>query len=139
MVYLSFLRCQKSLDRIVYAYYLYSIFSFPRNTILSGHMHPKMFCSSIGAFRNSSEMLHTIDTISRYAKEHRDENQETKKQVRGCALMKARNDQMQDIRLCIQTYFNLYGSVPTEKALLEWLGASYEAVIPAFLQQKKTA
>jgi hypothetical protein len=53
--------------------------------------------------------------------------------------MKAGNDQMQDIRMCIQTYFNLYGSVPTEKALLEWLGASYEAVIPAFLEQKKTA
>ena len=35
--------------------------------------------------------------------------------------MKMRIDQMQKIRMCIQTYFNLYGAVPDVQVLREWL------------------
>ena len=42
----------------------------------------------------------------------------------------SRNDQMQIVRMCIQTFFNLYGAMPSKQELLEWLGASYEGRIP---------
>ena len=38
--------------------------------------------------------------------------------------MEMKNDQMQKIRMCIQTYFNLYGVVPDVQVIREWLGAS---------------
>ena len=49
--------------------------------------------------------------------------------------MKMKIDQMQDIRMCIQTYFNLYGVVPDMQVLREWLGTSYEDRIVECLQQ----
>ena len=45
-------------------------------------------------------------------------------------------DQMQEIRMCIQTYFNLYGSVPDMQVLREWLGASCEDTILECMLQK---
>ena len=42
----------------------------------------------------------------------------------------SRNDQMQVVRMCIQTFFNLYGAMPGKQELLEWLGASCEDRIP---------
>ena len=45
----------------------------------------------------------------------------------------------QKIRMCIQTYFNLYGTAPSAQELLEWLGASYEHMIPEFFDQKIVA
>ena len=50
-----------------------------------------------------------------------------------------KNDQMQQVRMCIQTYFNLYGSAPSRQEMLEWLGASYEDMIPEFPDQKFVA
>lgn len=43
---------------------------------------------------------------------------------------KISNDQMQVVQMCIQTFFNLYGAMPSKQELLEWLGASYEDRIP---------
>jgi len=54
---------------------------------------------------------------------------------RGCAYMKKQSDQIQDIRMCIQTYFNLYGAFPTRQVLVEWLGISYEKEIPYLLSE----
>ena len=48
-------------------------------------------------------------------------------------------DKMQQVRMCIQTYFNLYGIEPSRQDMLEWLGASYEAVIPEYIRQQKIA
>ena len=45
----------------------------------------------------------------------------------------------QKIRVCIQTYFNLCGTAPSAQELLEWLGASYEDMIPEFFDQKIVA
>ena len=45
----------------------------------------------------------------------------------------------QTIRLCIQTYVNLHGIKPSAQELLEWLGASYEDMIPEFFDQKIVA
>ena len=45
----------------------------------------------------------------------------------------------QKIRMCIQTYVNLYGVVASAQELLEWLGVSYEDMIPEFFDQKIVA
>ena len=47
--------------------------------------------------------------------------------------MEKNNDQMQEIRMCFQTYFNMYGTVPSEQEMLEWLGTSYENEIPKYM------
>ena len=44
-------------------------------------------------------------------------------------MEKSRNDQMQVVQMCIQTFFNLYGALPSKQELLEWLGASFEGRI----------
>ena len=49
--------------------------------------------------------------------------------------MQKNNDQMQEIRMCFQTDFNLYGTVPSEQEMLEWLGTSYENEIPKYMNQ----
>lgn len=49
--------------------------------------------------------------------------------------MEMKTDQMQDIRMCIQTYFNLNGTVPDAQIMREWLGTSYEEGISEYLDQ----
>ena len=46
-----------------------------------------------------------------------------------------KNDQMQEIRMCYQTYFNLYGAAPSKQEMLEWLGTSYKDKIPEYPDQ----
>ena len=53
--------------------------------------------------------------------------------------MKKQSDRVQDIRMWIQTYFNLYGAVPTRQILVEWLGTSYEEMIPGVLNKADAA
>lgn len=53
--------------------------------------------------------------------------------------MEKRNEKAQEIRMCVQTYFNLYGTVPSEQIMVEWLGTSYEDTIPKYLDQMKIA
>ena len=45
----------------------------------------------------------------------------------------------QIIRTCIQTYFNLYGVMPGTKDMVEWLGETYEKVIPLYLNVAEAA
>ena len=45
-------------------------------------------------------------------------------------------DQMQRIRMCIQTYFNLYGEAPDVKVPREWLGTSCDDRVLGYLNQK---
>ena len=58
------------------------------------------------------------------------------KKRKGCAHMeRIKNDLMQQVRMCVQTYFNLYGSAPSEQVMREWLGTSYGEKIPEYLNQ----
>ena len=50
-------------------------------------------------------------------------------------MERIKNDQMQEIRMCFQTYFNLYGTSPSEQEMLEWLGISYGEKISEYLNQ----
>ena len=45
----------------------------------------------------------------------------------------------QKIRMCIQTYINLYGIAPSMQEMMEWLGASCKDKIPEFFGQKNVA
>ena len=49
--------------------------------------------------------------------------------------MEKKKDQMQEIRMCIQTYFNLHGTFPTTQVMVDWLGTSYREQIPECLDQ----
>ena len=44
-------------------------------------------------------------------------------------------DMIQQIRMCVQTYFNLYGAAPGRQVILEWLGISDEGWISERLRQ----
>ena len=72
-------------------------------------------------------MLHGMDTVF-------GEDVNTKNSKRGCTYLKKHSEMIQDIRMCIQTFFNLYGYFPTKQVLVEWLGASYEKEIPGLLK-----
>ena len=74
-------------------------------------------------------MIHKVDTGAIYAIRRKSDNR------KGCAHM----EKEQKIRLCIQTYVNLHGIKPSAQELLEWLGASYEDMIPEFFDQKIVA
>ena len=50
-------------------------------------------------------------------------------------MERIKNDLMQQVRMCVQTYFNLYGSAPSEKVMREWLGISCGEKIPEYLNQ----
>ena len=49
------------------------------------------------------------------------------------------NYEIQAIRTCIQTYFNLYGVMPKPGDMVEWLGEPYEKVIPLYISVAKAA
>ena len=53
--------------------------------------------------------------------------------------MEKKKDQMQEIRMCIQTYINMHGTVPSAQVMEEWLGTSYEESIPEYLDQIQIA
>ena len=50
-------------------------------------------------------------------------------------MERVKNDLMQQIRMCVQTYFNLYGAAPGRQVILEWLGISDEGWISECLGQ----
>ena len=42
------------------------------------------------------------------------------------------NDSIQKTRMCIQTYINLYGTVPGIREMVEWTGLTYDEVLPIY-------
>ena len=44
------------------------------------------------------------------------------------------NEEFQKIRMCVQTYFNLYGMMPGSRELLEWLGESYRVAVTRYFK-----
>ena len=43
--------------------------------------------------------------------------------------------ELQILKTCIQTYFNLYGVMPGTPELVEMLGNEYEKIIPLYLRE----
>ena len=43
------------------------------------------------------------------------------------------SEKIQTVNMCIQTYFNLYGHMPSLMEMIEWLGNSYQPVLAAAL------
>ena len=61
-------------------------------------------------------------------------NTAANKGTRKTAAAARRNEKMQQVNLCIQTYFNLYGHMPSLKEMIEWLGNGYRPMVAAALQ-----
>ena len=49
------------------------------------------------------------------------------------------NYELQTVKMCIQTYYNLYGVMPGTQDMLDWLGETYAKVIPMFLPEQHAA
>ena len=47
--------------------------------------------------------------------------------------------EIQAMKTCIQTYFNLYGVMPGLRDMIEWLGEAYEKVIPLYMHKAEAA
>ncbi len=43
--------------------------------------------------------------------------------------MMDKNEMLQKIKMCVTTYFNLNGVMPTIQDMLDWLGASFRDVL----------
>ena len=48
-------------------------------------------------------------------------------------------EEIQTIRMCIKTYMNMYGVMPTLKAMLEWLGDSYANALALYITNPSAA
>ena len=46
-------------------------------------------------------------------------------------MLKNYNEKTQKVKMCIKTYLNLYGVMPTTDEMESWLGESYRPVINA--------
>ena len=49
--------------------------------------------------------------------------------------MKKENIQM--IKMCMQTYINLYGTVSGIREMVDWTGLTYEEVLPVYMAELK--
>ena len=47
------------------------------------------------------------------------------------------NENIQKTRMCMQTYINLYGTVPGIREMVEWTGLTYEEVLPVYTAEFK--
>ena len=43
------------------------------------------------------------------------------------------NENVQKTRMCMQTYINLYGTVPGIREVIDWTGLTYEEVLPVYM------
>ena len=48
------------------------------------------------------------------------------------------NYELQTLRMCIQTYFNLYGVMPGTREMIEWLGESHTKTILMYMSNMQT-
>ena len=64
------------------------------------------------------------------------------KTEKGVPVMTAKeisNYELQTVKMCIQTYYNLYGVMPGTRDMLDWLGETYAKVISMFLPEQHAA
>ena len=47
------------------------------------------------------------------------------------------NDNILKTRMCMQTYINLYGTVPGIPEMVDWTGLTYEEVLPVYMAELK--
>lgn len=47
--------------------------------------------------------------------------------------------EIQTVKMCIQTYFNLFGVMPGVQDMIDWLGESYAKVVPLYLNTQAAA
>ena len=52
--------------------------------------------------------------------------------------MKYHNETFQTIRMCVQTYFNLYGVMPSAQEMIDWIGDPYKDAIREYLNEVTT-
>ena len=45
----------------------------------------------------------------------------------------------QTVRMCIQTFFNMYGVMPGAQDMIDWLGEDYAKVVPLYINEKKSS
>ena len=43
------------------------------------------------------------------------------------------SEAIQKIKMCIKTFINLYGVMPSVQEMTEWLGKAYEKIIPEYM------
>ena len=48
-----------------------------------------------------------------------------------------KNEIIQKTRMCIQTYINLYGTMPGIREMVDWTGFTYEEVSPVLMAELK--
>ena len=48
-----------------------------------------------------------------------------------------KNEIIQKTRMCIQTYINLYGTMPGIREMIDWTGFTYEEVSPVLMAELK--
>lgn len=48
-------------------------------------------------------------------------------------MQKIDNYELQTLRMCIQTYFNLYGVMPGTREMIEWLGESHTKTVLMYM------
>ena len=49
------------------------------------------------------------------------------------------NEQFQKIKMCIQTYINMFGTMPGIQEMVDWLGSSYLPALKIFMQTPQVA
>ena len=45
----------------------------------------------------------------------------------------------QTVRMCLQTFFNMYGVMPGAQDMIDWLGEDYAKVVPLYVNEQKAA
>ena len=48
------------------------------------------------------------------------------------------NENILKTRMCMQTYINLYGTVPGIREMVEWTGLTYKEVLPVYMAELKS-
>ena len=54
-------------------------------------------------------------------------------------MREANNEALQKIKMCIKTFLNLYGTMPSAQEMIEWLGNAYEKLVPEYMDHLSLA
>ena len=54
-------------------------------------------------------------------------------------ITEKKNEMIQKLRMCIKTYLNLYGVIPSIEKLSEWSGIPYNMVLPVYKAEAAAA
>ena len=44
-------------------------------------------------------------------------------------------ENIQNTRMCMKTYFNLYGRVPSIRTMIEWTGLTFAEIFPIYMAE----